>query len=322
MWKRVAGGGRRWDRHGRGPRARCYTRQIVQIKAQGLLNAAKWIEAEYGRDTLGVVVRACSPGVRDRYISGIAINWHPVEEFIEFVETADRMIGRGKGQLAEEIGAAGARANMKGPLVRGAFYLAQPEFFLRRVASLWQQFNDEGQMLVNTLEEHASSVELTGLKTPNATFCAVLTGWTRQVATSLGARKPAVRHAQCRARGDTRCLWDIRWSAIDPEEERKRSSTGHDSAGRHPAASPGRFPSSGSLPATSPAPGRPMRFPSSGTLPATQPASAHPPSSEKAPASGETTPQGRPPSAEKVPSLGEAMSSSGSRKPLPKGEGK
>ena len=101
----------------------------MQIKAQGLLNAAKFIEAEYGRDALGAVVRACSEPVRDRYISAIAINWHPIEEFLEFVQTADKILGDGKGKLIVEIGAAGARANMKGIAVRIAFYIAQPDFF-------------------------------------------------------------------------------------------------------------------------------------------------------------------------------------------------
>jgi hypothetical protein len=39
----------------------------VNVKAQGLLNAARWLEDEYGRDALGAIVRACSAPVRERY---------------------------------------------------------------------------------------------------------------------------------------------------------------------------------------------------------------------------------------------------------------
>ena len=241
----------------------------MQIKAQGLLNAAKWIEAEYGRDTLGEVVRACSPEVRDRYISAIAINWHPVEEFIEFVQTADRMLGRGNGHIAEEIGAAGARANMKGTLVRVAFYISQPEFFFRRVGGLWRQFNDEGQMLVHSLEANTSTVEVSGLKTPNATFCAVLTGWTRQVGLGLGIHNPTVRHVECRARGDARCMWDVRWTGIDRDEP-KASSESVSRLRVTQSAPPGSKPSSANLPATRPTSGGPPssgKVPSSGGIP-------------------------------------------------------
>jgi hypothetical protein len=196
----------------------------VQIKAQGLLNAAKFIEAEYGRDALGAVVRACSEPVRDRYISAIAINWHPIEEFLEFVQTADKILGDGKGKLIVEIGAAGARANMKGIAVRIAFYIAQPDFFFRRVAGLWKQFNDEGEMITHEIGERSGAIELAGLKTPNALFCLVLTGWIREVSTALGIQDPSPRHTECRARGDARCYWDVRWTALRPDQEGAREA--------------------------------------------------------------------------------------------------
>ena len=193
----------------------------MQIKAQGLLNAVKFIEARYGRDALSQVVRACSEPVRDRYISAIAINWHPVEEFIEFIETADRILGDGKGKLIEEIGAAGARANMKGIAVRVAFYVAQPDFFFRRVAGLWHQFNDEGEMVTHFIAEKSGSIEVVGIKTPNAAFCMTLTGWMREVATALGIQDPVPHHTECRGRGDARCLWDVRWTALRADASRE-----------------------------------------------------------------------------------------------------
>jgi predicted hydrocarbon binding protein len=215
----------------------------VQIKAQGLLNAAKWIEEEYGRERLGEVVRACSAPVRDRYVSAIAINWHPVEEFVEFVEVADRVLGRGKMKLPEEIGAAGARANMKGTLVRIAFYLKQPEFLFRRVAGLWHQFNDEGQMLVHELGDSKGVMEVTGIVKPNATFCAVLTGWMRAVASGIGIENPTVRHTQCRARGDAKCIWEARWVSMEKDEKKAV-----DASPRRVAITKSTPPSSGGAP--------------------------------------------------------------------------
>ena len=41
----------------------------MQVKAQGLLNAAKWIEEEYGRDALRDVLHSCSQEVRERYMT-------------------------------------------------------------------------------------------------------------------------------------------------------------------------------------------------------------------------------------------------------------
>jgi hypothetical protein len=155
-------------------------------------------------------------------MSAIAINWHPVDEFIEFVETADKRLGRGNLKLAEEVGAAGARANLKGTVIRIAVYIAKPEYFLRRVAGLWRQFNDEGEMLVHDLGERSGTLEVRGLTKPNAVFCAVLTGWAREIARGIGIQNPHTRHAECRARGGARCLWDVRWSAIEASGSEER----------------------------------------------------------------------------------------------------
>ncbi len=184
----------------------------MNVKAQGLLNAAKWIEEQYGRDTLGEVVRACSPAVRERYVSAIAINWHPVEELVEFLRAAERLLGREDGRIAERIGAAGARANMKGTLVRIAVYLARPEYLMQRIAGLWRQFNDQGEMLLVSMDEKHALIEVRGVTAADPLFCATLTGWCLETATRLGIVGTTVKHTHCRARGDGRCLWDVRGS--------------------------------------------------------------------------------------------------------------
>src|SRR5438045_3689078 len=120
--------------------------RAMKVKAQGLLNAAKHVEDTFGRDALGEILRECSPAVRETFTSSIAINWHEVEELCEFVEVAEKKVGSARGKLARDIGAAGARANMKGTLLRIAFYLGKPEFLMKRAAGLWRQFNDEGTM--------------------------------------------------------------------------------------------------------------------------------------------------------------------------------
>src|SRR5438105_237316 len=84
---------------------------VVNVKAQALLNGAKCVREKFGEDALEQVLAACSPRVRERCATAIAINWHPQSELCEFLTVADRVLGRGDGKLSEEIGATGARAN-------------------------------------------------------------------------------------------------------------------------------------------------------------------------------------------------------------------
>jgi len=189
----------------------------VQIKAQGLLNAARWIEEQHGREALRSVLHACSPAVRARYTEVTAIDWHPVEEFLEFVEAAERILGgpHANGRIAEAIGAAGARANMKGAIVRFAIWVSQPDSLMRRVPGLWSQYNDEGALSLLSIDDRGIRIEVTGLKKPHSLFCAVLTGWSREVCLALKAISPVSKHVLCRARGDSQCIWEVRYARVE-----------------------------------------------------------------------------------------------------------
>ena len=197
----------------------------MNIKAQGLLNAAKWIEETYGQDALRDVIRACSEEVRDRYTSAIAINWHPMGEFVEFLAVADRLVGKNDGRIAELVGEAGARSNLKGTLVRLVFYVGRPEFLLQRVAGLWRQFNDLGSMHLLAFEDQRVAIEVRGVDTPAWLFCCSITGWAREIVRSVGGEHPIAKHTECRARGASRCVWEVRWAGVKATELKKSPAT-------------------------------------------------------------------------------------------------
>jgi len=187
----------------------------MRTKAQGLITSIKWIEQTYGKSALDDVTRACSPEVRARVSSAIAIEWLPIREVVEFVGHADRILGTGTGKLAESMGEAGAHASVRGPILRMVFYLGRPEFLMRKVAKVWDQFNDKGEMHVRSFEANRATFELTGADESYTIFCALLTGWFREMARATGIVAPNVRHTECRARGEARCFWEIRWAELE-----------------------------------------------------------------------------------------------------------
>ncbi len=187
----------------------------MRTKAHGLLTTVGWIRTTYGAAALSDVLAACSAPVRARCASTIAIEWVPVAEVVEFVGHADRLLSTGTGKLAEEAGEVGARAGLRSPLLRAAFYLAKPEFLMRRAAGIWSQYCDRGEMHVRSFDARSATLELTGADETHVIFCALLTGWFRHIARATGIVNPVVRHAECRARDDARCFWDLRWSEIE-----------------------------------------------------------------------------------------------------------
>jgi hypothetical protein len=179
----------------------------MNVKLQGLLNAVEFVEKRYGQQALAEVLAECSEQVRQRCAVGIAIEWHPMDELVEFLRVADAHLGKRDGGLAVEAGAAAAEKNLRGMFKRAVLWLANPEFLLKRIASIWQQFNDEGEMTVATVKDGCVELEVRGVGQADYLFCCVLTGWMRQVSISAGRPRARIEHYECRGRGDTRCRW-------------------------------------------------------------------------------------------------------------------
>ncbi|MFI5300148.1 MAG: hypothetical protein ACHREM_18835 [Polyangiales bacterium] len=186
----------------------------MNIKAQGLFNAAIWIEQTHGQNALRDVLRACKPETRDRYTSATAINWHPVEEFVDLLSVVEKQLGKGDGRLAIEIGAAGARVNNKGMLIRLAMYVSKPEMMVKRVSSFWRQFNDAGDMNVYDVSERGIKFEVVGIDPTYELFCLTIVGWSQELVKGAGGRLASAKHVSCKGRGNDRCVWDVRWAPV------------------------------------------------------------------------------------------------------------
>ncbi|MEM1417314.1 MAG: hypothetical protein AAGH15_20620 [Myxococcota bacterium] len=183
----------------------------MQIKAQGILNAVRFVRERHGEEVLEEILTRCSPSVQERCRSAIAIEWHEAAEYEALLEAAAAVLGP---SAPKELGAAGARANMSGFMRRAAFYLVRPSYAMKRVASAWSQFNDEGHMRLVDFSENGAVVEVTEVVPPGPLFCDALSGWCEVLGTRVGAREPVARHTACRLRGDATCTWDIEFASL------------------------------------------------------------------------------------------------------------
>jgi hypothetical protein len=186
----------------------------LNVKAQGVLNAARWIREQRGPEVLAEVLAQCSARTRATVDAGIAINWHPMEELVELLEAAERRIGTGDGEVSREIGAAGARTNLGRPLFRAAFFLARPSTLMTRIAAAWNKYNDDGTMHVHEFDNAHMVIELRSIPQPNWFFCCTITGWVEEVARAFKLGHPVVEHSECRSRGGSRCLWRARFDEV------------------------------------------------------------------------------------------------------------
>jgi hypothetical protein len=183
----------------------------VKVKAQGLLHGAAWLRETFGEGGLQTVLAECSPDVRERVSTAIALNWIPQAELAEFLRVADRTLGVGDGKIAESIGAASARVNLRHMALRLAFFLGRPEFLMRRVAGVWRQYNEEGDMIVHEFTPGRMLAELARVPDPDWFVCCSVSGWMHEAGLATGMKRLFVHHTECRAQDKPRCLWELRW---------------------------------------------------------------------------------------------------------------
>ncbi len=187
----------------------------MSTKLHGMLGAVRWIEETHGAAELAVVLAACSPKVNERLATGIGINWHPASEYVELLIAAEARFGDASGTVAEQIGAASARRNTRGTLMRVLSMVSRPAFLMGRVASLWRQFNDQGQMKLVEVGEGSLQIEVVGVPEPVWLHCCTITGWAREMVAAFEPKDLAAEHTECRSRGAARCLWHVRWGNLD-----------------------------------------------------------------------------------------------------------
>jgi hypothetical protein len=87
---------------------------------------------------------------------------------------------------------------------------------MRRVAGVWRQYNDAGEMHVLEFANGRMVTELAGTVSPSWFFCCSITGWLREAGLAAGLKQTVANHIECRGRGRGRCVWHPRRSPDEP----------------------------------------------------------------------------------------------------------
>ena len=183
----------------------------MNVKLQAMQNCARWVEAEYGRRALERALDRCRPETRDRVDSGIAIEWIPMAELMEFYEAVVDVVGAGDRKLLRLSGASSARKNFRSLVGRAATLILSPEAVLKRASALWRQYNDRGELRLIELSPGLCRLEVFGVPRPHWGFCMSLLGWSDELARAVGWKNPSVTHPECRAEGQQRCVIEVRF---------------------------------------------------------------------------------------------------------------
>jgi predicted hydrocarbon binding protein len=173
-----------------------------------------FIEHRFGADAKGAVLRRLSEADRD-LLGGIVlpITWYPLAPFGRLLRVMDGELGKGDFSLITERGQWTATRDLH-TLRKAILKFVSIPWVISKGASLWPQFHDTGRWEVRQMDDDHAVAELHDLGVVDDAICASIKGWIQGLASlSAGIKKVEVRHTTCRAKGESVCVYEVKWSA-------------------------------------------------------------------------------------------------------------
>ena len=137
----------------------------------------------------------------------VIASWYPLEDYIELLRVAGKVLARDDGSnVFEMMGRAAARSHMEGTYSR-LKHKANRQATFTLLASMY----DSGEMKVLDRTPGRAALEYHGFAIPSREVCETFTGYNLERMDMLGFEDTRVRHVACRADGAQTCRWELWW---------------------------------------------------------------------------------------------------------------
>jgi hypothetical protein len=143
-------------------------------------------------------------------VGAVESAWYPLADFVDLVESIDRVLGKGDLAMVKPMAAQTAQDDFSGAY-RIFFRLTSPSFVFGKAATIWSQKYDSGKLLTRQLGPTSFELEIVDFDTPHIAMCESIAGWAQRMLELTGAKKASCEHVECRTRKNPRCVWRMVW---------------------------------------------------------------------------------------------------------------
>jgi hypothetical protein len=188
-----------------------YTLCVANVKGSALSSRVLWVQLNHGAAGTERLLAQCSVELRATIEAGIhKAHWYPFAQFIELIETIDRLFGAGDGALVTELARHGADANLT-TIYRLFYKVGTTHWILGRAVRLWSAHYDSGYLEVLTRGPKTAVLRIRAFDTPHAVHCKSVMGWAQRSIELSGGTQVVSEETKCRTRGDEFCQLESRW---------------------------------------------------------------------------------------------------------------
>lgn len=183
---------------------------MQQVKGAVLKSRLAFVEEHFTKDAVQRVLRSLAAEDQRPLRMLFTSNWYPFELGRRLDDAIMRVLGNGRADLFERLGAASADKNL-GSLHSGYLTPGDPHAFLAKAPQIYALYYETGRREYQRTGEKSGLLTTRDAETFSAPDCLTVVGWYRRALELCGAQGVAVAEEECRATGGAVCRYQVSW---------------------------------------------------------------------------------------------------------------
>jgi uncharacterized protein (TIGR02265 family) len=183
---------------------------MQQIKGTILKSRLAFVEQHWGRGGVERVLASLSDEDQRALKAVFTVKWYPFEIGERLDAAIVDVLGDGRSEVFERLGAASADANLT-TLHKQFLSPGRPHVFLGKAPQIYGFYYETGSRSYEQTGERSGVMTTRDAETFSVPDCLTVIGWYRRALEMCGAEGVSIVEDECRARGGEVCRYRIAW---------------------------------------------------------------------------------------------------------------
>ena len=181
-----------------------------KVKGSVLKSRLAFVEKQFGPEGLDKVLSSLDEADQKELHGMVPVAWLDFEIGKRLDDAIVRVLGGGRPEVFERLGAASADANLT--TVHAAFLApGNPQAFLAKAPQIYRMYYQTGHREYEQIGDNEGILTTHEAETFSKADCLTVIGWYKRALELCGAKNPRVIEDKCRARGDEVCRYRVSW---------------------------------------------------------------------------------------------------------------
>lgn len=185
---------------------------MSKIKGIALFSIKKYLEKRYSKDDMELLKNEISESAFKTLMESDLQTFYPLDDFIAINKAIVKLFGANDIDILKKMGRSSADEALQS-LFKEFFKFGRPDFILKKVSVLYNEYFDEGKMKLLEIDDRQAVVELSDFPMNNSMkyICTRIEGWLERALEICAGKKATIDHSTCIAKGDNTCRFHCKW---------------------------------------------------------------------------------------------------------------